>query len=247
MDGMLSQDEINALLSGMAADGDDAAPAGDAAPAADASSAGGGDDLLTEFEKDAIGEVANISMGTSATTLYSLVNMKVDITTPEVTIATWEDITKEYEKPCVFIQIHYKAGLDGYNMLVLRENDVKIITDLMMGGDGTNAAAELTELHLSAVSEAMNQMMGTAATSLSSLLLVPTDISTPDVNTIDAESVKIFEKMFEGKKDKFVKVAFRMTVGTLIDSTMVQLYPMDFAVEMIEKFKIAGKTAIENM
>ncbi|HBB58820.1 MAG TPA: flagellar motor switch phosphatase FliY, partial [Lachnospiraceae bacterium] len=154
MDGMLSQDEINALLSGMAADGDDAAPAGDAAPAADASPAGGGDDLLTEFEKDAIGEVANISMGTSATTLYSLVNMKVDITTPEVTIATWEDITKEYEKPCVFIQIHYKAGLDGYNMLVLRENDVKIITDLMMGGDGTNTDGELGELHLSAISEA---------------------------------------------------------------------------------------------
>ncbi|MBR1914633.1 MAG: chemotaxis protein CheC, partial [Lachnospiraceae bacterium] len=159
MDGMLSQDEINALLSGMAADGDDAgstdaASAADAAPAADA---GGGEELLTDFEKDAIGEVANISMGTSATTLYSLVNMKVDITTPVVTIATWDEITEEYVKPCVFIQIHYKAGLDGYNMLVLRENDVKIITDLMMGGDGTNTEGELGELHLSAISEAMNQ------------------------------------------------------------------------------------------
>ena len=64
---------------------------------------------------------------------------------------------------------------------------------------------------------------------------------------IDVESVKIFEKMFEGRKDKFVKVSFRMTVGTLIDSVMVQLYPMDFALEMIEKFKVAGKSAIEKL
>ncbi|MBR2185921.1 MAG: flagellar motor switch phosphatase FliY [Lachnospiraceae bacterium] len=202
---------------------------------------------LDSAQVDILGEIANISVGNSATSLSLMVRQKVEITTPSVSVINRSEALDDYEKTCIFVQIHYVKGLDGNNVLILKENDVKILTDLMMGGDGTNAAAELTDLHLSAVSEAMNQMMGTAATSLSSLLLVPTDISTPDVNTIDVESVKIFEKMFEGKKDKFVKVAFRMTVGTLIDSTMVQLYPMDFAVEMIEKFKTAGKAAIENM
>ena len=202
---------------------------------------------LDSAQVDILGEIANISVGNSATSLSLMVRQKVEITTPSVSVINRSEALDDYEKTCIFVQIHYVKGLDGNNVLILKEHDVKILTDLMMGGDGTNAASELTELHLSAVSEAMNQMMGTAATSLSSLLLVPTDISTPDVNTIDVESVKIFEKMFEGKKDKFVKVAFRMTVGDLIDSTMVQLYPMDFAIEMIEKFKIAGQTAIENM
>ena len=151
MDGMLSQDEINALLQGMdlsdTADGSDAA-----APAPESSTADNNDngnvtdtkptiedgEVLTDVEKDAIGEVANISMGSSATTLYSLVNRKVNITTPVVTLATWKTLLDSYEKPCVFIQIKYTQGLDGTNILVLKEHDVKVITDLMMGGDGTN-------------------------------------------------------------------------------------------------------------
>ena len=125
MDGILSQEEINALLN-------DAAPS--SGPAAE--------EPLTENEIDAIGEIANISMGTAATTLFSLVNRKVEISTPVVTEATWEDVVRDYEKPCVFIRIAYTVGLDGSNLLVLRENDVKIITDLMMGGDGTNTDGE---------------------------------------------------------------------------------------------------------
>ena len=137
MDGMLSQDEINALLSGMDLSGDTASE-----PASTS-----GSDVLTDIEKDAIGEVANISMGTSATTLYSLVNRKVNITTPVVTTETWEGVVANYQKPCVFIEIQYTDGLSGSNILVLKEQDVKIITDLMMGGDGTNTDGELGELH----------------------------------------------------------------------------------------------------
>ncbi|MBR5360027.1 MAG: chemotaxis protein CheC, partial [Lachnospiraceae bacterium] len=143
--GILSQDEINALLGGMAADGD--APAADsapteepAAPAAEAPAAAAPATegfALTDIEKDAIGEVANISMGTSATTLFSLVNQKVNITTPVVSLSNWEQLTRDKERPCVFIHIKYTTGLDGSNILILKEEDVKIITDLMMGGDGT--------------------------------------------------------------------------------------------------------------
>ena len=129
MDGVLSQEEINALLNEPGAEASDSA-----------------ENELSDAQKDAIGEIANISMGTAATTLFSLVNHKVEISTPVVSYGTWDDIVQEYEKPCVFIRIAYTVGLDGSNILVLREHDVKVITDLMMGGDGTNTDGELGEL-----------------------------------------------------------------------------------------------------
>ena len=236
MDGMLSQDEINALLSGMATDGG----AADSTSSDSASSAGtasdGPDEELSDAEKDAIGEVANISMGTSATTLYSLVNRKVNITTPTVEMATWDMITKDYERPCVFIQIHYKLGLDGSNILVLKENDVKIITDLMMGGDGTNTEGELGEIHLSAISEAMNQMMGSSATSLSSMLGRMIDISPPEASLVDINEFGKPEDIAPFLKGRFVKISFRMQIGDLVDSTIMQLYPVDFAKELYNHF-----------
>jgi|GEM_PF-3345184 len=189
MDGMLSQDEINALLNGMSPTDGDAGSAGSADPMVGTAPVSDADATLTDEEKDAIGEVANISMGTSATTLYSLVNRKVNITTPVVEVAKWENVIAEYEKPCVFIQIQYKVGLDGSNILILKEQDVKVITDLMMGGDGTDTGGELGELHLSAISEAMNQMMGSSATSLSSMLGKMIDISPPQASLIDLQDL----------------------------------------------------------
>ena len=197
--------------------------------------------VLGHDQIDILGEIANISMGNSATTLSLMVNKKVDITTPNVKVIRRSEALDDYEKTCVFVQIHYVKGLEGNNVLVLKEHDVKVMTDLMMGGDGTNTAGDITDLHLSAASEAMNQMMGTAATSLSSMLGVPTDISTPIVNQIDVESIKVFEKMFDTTYDRFVKIAFRMTIGDLIDSVMVQLYPVNFAQDMCDKFMNKGK------
>ena len=232
MDGMLSQDEINALLSGMAADAE-------LESTKEASSIVGShvdEDLLTETEKDAIGEVANISMGTSATTLYSLVNHKVDITTPVVSLATWENVLEYYEKPCVFIQIKYTTGLDGHNILILKEHDVKVITDLMMGGDGTNTDGELGELHLSAISEAMNQMMGSAATSLSQMLGSTIDISPPEASLVDLQEFRMGEEIANFLAGTFVKIAFKMQIGELVDSTILQLYPVDFAKDLVATF-----------
>ena len=240
MDGMLSQDEINALLSGMDAPSDvneTEEPA--AAPAEEPISSGGAkvdESLLSDIEKDAIGEVANISMGSSATTLYSLVNRKVNITTPVVTLATWENVLSEYEKPCVFIQIKYTVGLDGSNILVLKEHDVKVITDLMMGGDGSNTDGELGELHLSAISEAMNQMMGSAATSLSTMLGKMIDISPPDASLVDLTAFKSGGDIAKFLEGTFVKIAFRMQIDDLVDSTIMQLYPIDFAKELYNTF-----------
>lgn len=230
MDGMLSQDEINALLNGIDLSAGDSGGA-----ATDTAAAGGAEEDLTDVEKDAIGEVANISMGTSATTLYSLVNKKVNITTPVVEMCTWGDVMQDYEKPCVFIQIKYTVGLNGTNILVLKEHDVKVITDLMMGGDGTNIDGELSELHLSAISEAMNQMMGSASTSLSSMLGKTIDISPPEASLVDLQT-KEPRELSPFLEDRFVKVSFRMQIDELVDSTLMQLYPYDFAKSIYDVF-----------
>ena len=137
-----------------------------------------GSEMLTPEETDGLGEIANISMGTAATTLSILVNNRVDITTPSVAYTTMEELAEKKGAPVVFIYISYRAGLQGNNVLILKERDVKVITDLMMGGDGTNIETELNDLHLSAICEAMNQMMGSAATSMSSM-----------INEIDRKSV----------------------------------------------------------
>lgn len=222
MDGMLSQEEINALLGNM--------------NTGSSSTQTGNDAVLSPEEKDAIGEISNICMGTAATTLYSLVNQKVLITTPVVEITNWEKLTSEYAKPCVFINILYKEGIDGNNVLILKEDDVKVITDLMMGGDGLNPAPELTDLHFSAICEAMNQMMGSSATSLSSMLNCKIDISPPDAELVDMAGNIDAAKNSDFLDKDFVRVTFRMTIGELVDSTIMQLYPIQFAKELYKKF-----------
>ena len=237
MDGMLSQDEINALLSGMGSGGDDAESTG-TATVTDTPDNNSAEDsfTLTESEKDAVGEISNISMGTAATTLSSLLSQKVNITTPKVEVATWDDLSREYDRPCVMMQISYKEGLAGNNVLILKENDVKIITDLMMGGTGTaNPDEPLSELHLSAIGEAMNQMMGSAATSMSSMFNRKIDISPPVANLVETYN-ELDEGMPAFLNKPFVKVAFKMQIGDLIDSEIMQLYPKEFAQELLNMF-----------
>ncbi|MEE3467780.1 MAG: flagellar motor switch phosphatase FliY [Eubacterium sp.] len=234
MDGMLSQEEINALLGSMEEDSG-GGDADDAAAAAPDAGAPAGNDALSADEADALGEIANISMGTAATTLSILVNNRVDITTPKVTTISIDDLSREQPTPCVFIHISYVKGLEGKNILILKEDDVKVITDLMMGGDGTNTDQELSELHLSAICEAMNQMMGSAATSMSSMINDTVDISPPTATRVDlAENIKgELEGLVESS---FVQVAFRMEIGDLVDSQIMQLYPTDFAKRVYKQF-----------
>lgn len=253
--GMLSQDEINALLSGMSdgsidsdelqAEAPEVAPGQEAEPSSfeHTAAVSGEDALLTDTEKDAIGEIANISMGSAATTLYSLVNRKVNITTPVVSLEQWGEMIGGYERPCVFIQIKYTAGLDGHNILILKEHDVKIITDLMMGGDGTNTEGELSEIHLSAISEAMNQMMGASATSLATMLGRMIDISPPESTLVDLTTINAGEEIAPFLGGTFVKIEFRMQIEDLIDSTIMQLYPCDFARYLCNAFINGGDSA----
>ncbi len=236
MDGMLSQEEINALLGGA-----DSEPGADAASSAgtDVSSASASsEERLSPEEGDALGEIANISMGTAATTLSVLLNNRVEITTPALSYVTVDDLKEKNQAPCVFVYIAYRTGLEGRNVLVLKERDVKIITDLMMGGDGTNTDVELSDLHLSAISEAMNQMMGSSATSMSTMINEMVDISPPTSIRVDFDDdAGLQDVLSDMIGNLYAQVSFKMVIGDLIDSEIIQLYPIPFARMVYERFK----------
>lgn len=242
MDGMLSQEEINALLGGM---GDSAENTSDVVANEPTPAAADSNERLSPEESDALGEIANISMGTAATTLSVLVNNRVEITTPKLSYVTLNDLKEQNPAPCVFIYISYRTGLEGKNILVLKEHDVKVITDLMMGGDGTNTDAELTDLHLSAISEAMNQMMGSAATSMSSMINEKVDISPPSSTRVDLTDTMMEDGLHDIVGQTFVQVSFRMTIGDLVDSEIMQLYPFDFAKLIYTRFRSTMEGGME--
>ena len=213
-EGFLSQEEIDALLRGDSISSPVVAD-------------------LSDMEKDALGEIGNISMGSAATTLSVLLGRRVSITTPRVSVVSMEKIKGQYPLPYVVIEVSYTHGILGTNVLAIREQDALIISDLMMGGDGTNPPTELNELYLSAVSEAMNQMMGGVATSLSTLFRKKIDISPPGINLIDfAAAASITSAVVPD--EHVVSIAFRMEVEGLIDSEIMQLLPIGVAKEMVD-------------
>lgn len=223
---MISQEEIDALLNGGGLTPPaDSAPAEPAAPVVE--------DPLSDMQKDALGEIGNISMGSAATTLSVLLGHKVSITTPAVSVDTMNSIRDAYPKPYLIVEVGYTVGIEGNNILAIQASDACIIADLMMGGDGTQPPTDLNEIHMSAVGEAMNQMMGSVSTSLSTMFNKKIDISPPKVNLIDLGSE---EKVTEivGGDDVVAKISFRMEVDGLIDSEIMQILPLDIATEMVD-------------
>lgn len=242
-DDMISQEEIDALLNGGSIPTADSAPAGESEAASEAAAAPAAaspdssssqlDDVLTDMEKDALGEIGNISMGSAATTLSVLLGHKVSITTPSVSVATMGIIQQQYPMPYLIVEVGYTIGIEGNNVLAIQAQDAAIIADLMMGGDGTNPDTEINEIAMSAVGESMNQMMGTVATSLSTMFNKKIDISPPKVNLIDFGSEdKVTELV--GRDEPVVRTSFRMEVDGLIDSEIMQILPVTVAKEMVE-------------
>ncbi|HWR40415.1 MAG TPA: flagellar motor switch phosphatase FliY [Patescibacteria group bacterium] len=218
-DGFLSQEEIDALLRGDPA----SAPGEEASAATD----------LTDLEKDALGEIGNISMGTAATTLSILLGKRVSITTPRVTVTTLNQIKNQYPLPYLIVEVGYTQGLLGTNLLAMREQDALIIADLMMGNDGTNPPATINELYMSAVTEAMNQMMGSTATSISTIFKKKVDIAPPTANLVDFATTATITDLASAE-EPVVRVAFRIEVEDLIDSEIMQIVSYEVAKEMVE-------------
>lgn len=224
-DGMLSQDEIDALLNIGVEDEE-----GEEYQTSEQTEV---QDYFSALEIDTLGEIGNISFGSSATTLSALLNQKVAITIPTVSIIKQADIIDEFTFEHVSIQVDYVEGFSGQNIFVIKSEDAAVISDIMLGGDGTAPVSDLTDIHLSAVQEVMNQMMGTAATSMSTVFTKRIDISPPTINLINTENIDNVDTMQD--VDIFVKVSFQLKVGNLIDSSIMQLIPVSFAKQLVEQ------------
>ncbi len=214
-DNMLSQEEIDALMNDDEIDNDNSL------------------EEINDEEKDVIGEVNNIAMGSAATALYTILDQKVEITAPQVELVTFEEITKEYDRPCVLVQVEYVEGLEGVNLLIIKERDAAIIADLMMGGDGEDPDAELSEMHTSAVGEAMNQMMGSASTSLSSIINGVVNISPPEAEYLDLNDALDQDEEYFSPDKTLVATSFNLKIGDLVDSRFKQLAPLDFTKKLV--------------
>lgn len=225
----LSQEEIDALMAAAgASDDDDGGEEEEFNPDEpdDASN------LLSDMEKDALGEIGNISMGSAATSLSALLGHKVNITTPTVKIVTMKIIKDSYPMPYLMVEVTYTVGINGSNILAIQSSDAAIIADLMMGGDGLNPDPNLGEIQMSAVGESMNQMMGAVATSLSTMFSKKIDISPPIVTYIDLGKDDIVTEMAKST-EKVACISFRMEVEGLIDSEIMQILPLPVAQELV--------------
>ena len=211
----LSQEELDALLKG------------EAAPEA----ASG--EILSDVEHDALGEIGNISMGSAATTLSILLGKRVSITTPKVGVSSLKEIQNACPLPFLVVEVGYTHGVHGTNLLAIKESDALIIADLMMGNDGTNPPTELNELYMSAVGEAMNQMMGSVATSMSTMFKQKIDISPPKANLIHFATHEPLTSALTATEN-VVRVAFRMEVEDLIDSEIMQILPVEVAKTLVK-------------
>jgi len=183
---------------------------------------------LSDSEKDILGEVGNISMSTSATTLSTLLNHQVNITTPRVEVTTFNEIINSSKVPYVILQVQFDDGLHGTNVLMMSIKDASIIASLMMGKDGSEYNEEtLSEMELSAVSEAMNQMIGSASTAVSTMLSKRIDIDPPSVQVADLSN-QVEIKGIPGEAN-VACIVFKMTIEGLIDSEIMQLYALETA------------------
>lgn len=239
-DDMISQAEIDALLAGGGVDDSSGGDSGaDSSGGSSSSEEAELDGVLSDIEKDALGEIGNISMGSAATTLSTLLNHKVSINTPTVSVATMTIIQEHYPMPYLVVEVGYTIGIDGNNVLAIQAQDAAIIADLMMGGDGSNPDTNLSEIHMSAVGEAMNQMMGAVATSLSTMFNKKIDISPPKVNLVDFGKDEIITEMAKNS-DPIVRISFRMEVDGLIDSEIMQILPVNVARDMVKSLMGGG-------
>ncbi|WP_391123063.1 flagellar motor switch phosphatase FliY [Psychrobacillus sp. L3] len=222
-DDMLSQEEIEALLRGTSIEEEQGAKDTDEINV---------EDYLDSFAQDTLGEIGNISFGSSATALSALLGQKVEITTPSIDMIQRSRLEEEFPQPYVAVQVQYTAGLIGMNLLVIKQSDAAIIADLMLGGDGTDPKPELSEIQISAVQEAMNQMMGSAATSMSTVFNKKVDISPPSIDLMNLGAGEGINAI--PNDELLIKISFRLKIGELIDSNIMQLLPLEFGLKLVK-------------
>lgn len=214
--GFLSQDEINSLLNGELNNDNEVE---------------NNEELLSDLEKDLLGEVGNISMGSASTALYQLLNQKVNITTPVVTVTTIKQIKENFDVPNIILDVEYVEGISGRNMLMMKISDAAVIANCMMGGDGKIESDELSEIEISAVQEAMNQMIGSAATSMATMFGRRVDISPPQSTLWESKEQSLSNDIEE--EEKVVRISFDLEVGDVLKSNIMQILPLNTAKKIV--------------
>ncbi|WP_394523125.1 flagellar motor switch protein FliN [Lacrimispora sp. JR3] len=189
---------------------------------------------FSAFEIDAIGEILNISLGASATAVSTMLNARVDITTPVVRVLTREEFEISNLEPAVGVEITYTAGLSGSNIMLLKKHDVKIIVDMMMGMETPEEEFELNELNISAICEVMNQMMGASATALSEFLTKAVNISTP--SSFEIGDIDDFKKKYYDENEIMVVVGFTLKIADRLESEFINVMPPSLAKELVGGF-----------
>ncbi len=191
--------------------------------------------VFNPMQLDAIGEVMNISLGSSATAVSNLLNKRVDITTPKVKVVALEDFSLGELEPAIGVEIKYVSGLEGSNIMLLKRGDVKVILDILMGMETPEEEFEMNELTVSAVCEVMNQMMGAASTALSTFLGRPVNISTPQSFTLD-DLAQFKEEHFQHMGSPLVVVNFILDIEDALQSEFVNVMSVELARELLAGF-----------
>jgi len=189
---------------------------------------------LNEMELDAIGEIMNISLGASATAISTMLGTLVNITTPVVSVLTREEFEFRRMEPAIGVEIAYVEGLDGKNIMMFRREDVGVIVGTLLGEDPTNTDFEMDEIHISAICEVMNQMMGSSATALSEFLGTIVNISTP--KSFDIGDPEDFKDKYFPEKDGMVVVRFRLEIQDKMNSEFMNIMSIDLAKRLLEPF-----------
>lgn len=194
---------------------------------------------LSTMEIDAIGEILNISLGASATAISTMLDARVDITTPVVRIEKKSNFSFSNLEPAVAVEITYVEGLSGKNVMLLKRNDVKTIVEMLMGTTFDEDEFELNELNISAICEVMNQMMGASATALSELLGETVNISTPESFEIEGE--EHFKDLYFTDENAIAVISFKLKIADRLESEFLNLMSIDLAKELVSEFLQNGK------
>lgn len=193
---------------------------------------------FNEMEIDAIGEIMNISLGASATAVSTLLGTKVDITTPVVQVQTREEFEFKKMEPAIGVEIAYVEGLAGKNVMMFRKEDIRIIVGTLMGEDLSDSSFELDEIHISAVCEIMNQMMGASATALSEFLGFGVNISTPQ--SFDIGEPDEFKDKYFPDAEGMVVVRFRLEIEEKLNSEFMNIMSTKLAKRLLTPFGLGG-------
>ena len=203
-------------------------------------------EIFSPMAIDALGEMMNISLGSSATAVSNMLDHRVDITTPKVTVIDVKDFSLGNIEPAMGVEIKYVSGLEGSNIMLLKRSDVKVIVDILMGGETADEDFELNELTISAVCEVMNQMMGAASTAMSDFLGFAVNISTPQPFELDVLE-KFKEEHLPQGAETVVIVRFALKIEDALESEFMNVMSIELARELLAGLGLENEVNMEGL